>query len=153
MSRIIGRRRVIGEGQNMNLGFWRGSSSGGKFPYPSQIPSGKHTKNSWENPPICIGKTHYKWSFSIAFCMFTRGYIIPFGVMARISTDLPAWLWNLWNQAEQLVIYWVSQVRVNYCSVEDAHIITYLWWSFGGLPQSATNDRLEKIATLSVCIK
>ena len=40
----------------------------------SGIPSGKHTKKLWKIT-IFYGKTHYKLPFSIAFCMFTRGYL------------------------------------------------------------------------------
>ena len=40
------------------------------------LPSGEHTKNYGKSPfsPFFYGKTHYKWSFSIANCQFTRGY-------------------------------------------------------------------------------
>jgi hypothetical protein len=38
-----------------------------------QLPSGKRLHN-YGKSPLFIGKTHYKWPFSIAFCMFTRGY-------------------------------------------------------------------------------
>ena len=38
----------------------------------THLPSGKHTK-LWKIT-MFNGKIHYKWPFSIAFCMFTRGY-------------------------------------------------------------------------------
>ena len=44
---------------------------------------------------IFNGKIHYKWPFSIAFCMFTRGYICcghPWNL--RESTYIKADMWN-----------------------------------------------------------
>ena len=38
------------------------------------LPSGKRLQKTMERSTIFNGKTHYKWSFSIAFCMFTIGY-------------------------------------------------------------------------------
>jgi hypothetical protein len=37
------------------------------------LPSGKHTKN-YGKPPLSMGKIHYKWQFSIAMLVITRGY-------------------------------------------------------------------------------
>ena len=37
-------------------------------------PSAKLHNITMENHHFLNGKTHYKWQFSIAFCMFTRGY-------------------------------------------------------------------------------
>jgi hypothetical protein len=36
-----------------------------------------------ERSTILNGKFHYKWPFSIAFCMFTRGYL---GIEAQNSS-------------------------------------------------------------------